>query len=105
LEVVLMRNLQVCNLSNSAIGGRMPPLGFLASTLNHLEVIDLSRNNISGLLPPDFGDMLSLQVLDLDQNPFLSGSVPDKVCQLSNITRVRVDCEHLSCGCCNPECD
>jgi hypothetical protein len=104
LNVVLFKDLQVVNVSNSRFAGTMVSLGFLAPTLSHLEVVDISGNNISGPLTPDFGEMPSLRILIADDNPFMTGSVPDSTCDLANITQITVDCERISCACCTPHC-
>jgi hypothetical protein len=104
LDVVLLSYLKFINCSNSRFAEPLRTLGFLAPTLSHLEVADISKNRISGTLPSLFGDMPHLRILVADHNPVLTGSVPDKLCQLPNITRVTVDCDLISCSCCTPRC-
>jgi hypothetical protein len=44
--------------------------------LRSLRVLDLSLNSISGTLPPSYGALRSLEVLELSRNPDLSGGLP-----------------------------
>jgi hypothetical protein len=104
LDIMFLSILEHVNVSNARFGEPLATLGFLAPKWNKLQTIDISRNNISGTLPPDFGVMLSLKVLVADQNPRLTGSVPDNLCQLANLTRVTVDCDLVLCSCCTPHC-
>ncbi|KAL4387008.1 hypothetical protein GQ457_09G000270 [Hibiscus cannabinus] len=62
------------NLSHNRLTGFLPP-GFFSS-LNHLQVVDLSYNSLYGEVPLDFisGDLSPIQAVDLSSNRF-SGSI------------------------------
>ncbi|KAM7497453.1 hypothetical protein LguiA_021867 [Lonicera macranthoides] len=51
-----------CLLDNSScLGGKLGPL----NELQHLNYLNLSYNTFSGMIPPDFGNLSNLHVLDL----------------------------------------
>ena len=61
--------------SDNQLSGEIPPeLGNLVS----LTGLDLRENQLSGEIPPDFGKIASLTVLDLSDNQ-LSGCVPSSL--------------------------
>ena len=45
-------------------------------------MLGLSENNLSGSIPPELGNLASLDVLDFTSNS-LSGTIPATVCNLS----------------------
>ncbi|WCJ18781.1 phytosulfokin receptor 1 [Euphorbia peplus] len=46
--------------------------------------LDLSKNKLSGIILPSFGNLRRLHVLNLNEN-FLSGRIPDKLSQMTNL--------------------
>ncbi len=71
-------------LSNNRLTGRIPPeLGNLAS----LENLYLSDNRLTGPIPPQLGDLASLERLDLDDNQ-LTGSIPLELGNLASLERL-----------------
>ncbi|KAM7502811.1 hypothetical protein LguiB_001715 [Lonicera macranthoides] len=48
--------------NSSCLGGKLGPL----NKLQHLNYLNLSYNSFSGMIPPDFGNLSNLHVLDLN---------------------------------------
>ncbi|KAF3445806.1 hypothetical protein FNV43_RR10983 [Rhamnella rubrinervis] len=70
------------NLTNCALQGTLRK--FSLSSFPNLEYFDLSRNSISGSIPPQFGSLSKLIYLDLSNNQF-SGKIPKEIGLLSNL--------------------
>ncbi|XP_031474061.1 probable inactive receptor kinase At5g10020 [Nymphaea colorata] len=67
----------------------------LPSQNSSLDVLDLSNNLLSGLLPPDIGSLVNLQVLDLNKNDF-SGPIPSEISMLKNLVYLDLSNNHLN---------
>ncbi|XP_042033690.1 receptor-like protein 9DC3 isoform X2 [Salvia splendens] len=82
-----IRNLSISlssfRASNCSIRGIIPPE---IGNLRHLEVLDLSKNQLTGFIPTTFPMGCSLQSLDLNANK-LAGSLPQS---LSNCQTLQV---------------
>ncbi|TKW09048.1 hypothetical protein SEVIR_6G065850v4 [Setaria viridis] len=77
--------LQVLDLSLNSFGGVLPDsLSNLSASLEHLFLLD---NEISGNIPKDIGNLISLQTLALGGN-FFSGVLPSSLCSLKNLVRL-----------------
>ena len=64
------------SVDNNLVGTLPPEM----SALEEIEIIDYSNNGgISGIIPPEYGNLLSLRELILSQNS-LSGGLPDGLC-------------------------
>ncbi|KAI3993708.1 hypothetical protein MKX01_002721 [Papaver californicum] len=61
----------------------------------HVHQLDLMWNNISGSIPKEIGNILSLELLLLNGNQF-SGSLPDEIGRLTNLVRLQLDENQLS---------
>lgn len=61
------------NLSNNWISGPLPPTFF--TSLNQIQIIDLSSNRLFGELPPPGGLSVTVKTLDISNNHF-NGTVP-----------------------------
>ena len=57
--------------------------------------IKLRENNLKGTIPPGLGQIISLNVLDLDTNQ-LSGSIPIELAQLTNLTALHLSGNQLT---------
>jgi Leucine-rich repeat (LRR) protein len=71
-------SLVLVDLSKNNITGVMPSQSIVGSHLQSLRVLDLAHNNLHGPIPSWIGDLKSLQVLDLSYNN-LEGSIPSHV--------------------------
>ena len=74
-----------------------PPAGCDLTTLHGVTGIDLSANNLTGLLPAALGDLAELTALDLSNN-LISGNIPITYAQLSQLTTLDLSNNALS-GC------
>lgn len=80
------------DLSNNNLTGPILPE---FENLKDLHVLDLSRNNLSGTIPSELSGMTSLEVLDLSYNQ-LSGNIPASLTNLSFLSSFSVAHNHLS---------
>ena len=82
----------VLSLGNNQLSGEMPAeLGNLLS----LERLSLNDNQLSGEIPAALGSLLNLQRLELDNNR-LSGEIPSELGNLLNLYRLELDGNRLS---------
>ncbi|KAI7741640.1 hypothetical protein M8C21_017649, partial [Ambrosia artemisiifolia] len=72
-----VQNLQVLNLAHNNFTGSLNGLSPQLSVLTNLENLNLSRNGLSGGVPPFLTNSRKLKFLDLSKN-LLSGPVPDE---------------------------
>ena len=69
------------DLADNDLSGAIPPeIGNLTS----LEELSLHRNNLSGAIPPEIGNLTNLKNLRLDGNN-LSGTIPQELGKLTNL--------------------
>uniref|UniRef100_A0A804RM44 Protein kinase domain-containing protein n=1 Tax=Zea mays TaxID=4577 RepID=A0A804RM44_MAIZE len=86
-ELGRMSSLRWLFLQGSGFSGVIPE-SFLG--LEQLEALDLSMNNLAGVVPPGFGLRLQkLMTLDLSQNG-LSGQLPEEIASCSMLRRFEV---------------
>ena len=79
-------------LDENELSGMIPPeVGELAN----LERLYLDENNLSGTIPPEVGELANLERLYLDEND-LSGTIPPEVGELANLERLYLDENNLS---------
>ena len=79
-------------LSSGHLWGSIPPeLGNLTS----LEVLDLADNRIMGEIPPELGNLTSLEILDLAGNE-ISGEIPPELSNLTRLQSLRLDRNSLT---------
>ena len=80
------------DLSFNALSGPIPAeIGNLMS----LNALDLSANALSGPIPAQLGYLTNLTALDLTDSG-LSGPIPTEIGNLANLTRLRLGSNHLS---------
>ena len=77
-------NLRALHLHHCGITGKVPPTIWT----NHLELIDLSYNDLSGPIPPTIHNAVSLQKLLLEGNHF-SGRLPPEISNLPLLNEIR----------------
>jgi Leucine-rich repeat (LRR) protein len=63
--LLMMSGLEVLDLSHNSISGLLPAVGFNP----YLRVVDLSYNLLAGGLPDSWSQLTSLKSLDLSNNP------------------------------------
>ncbi|KAI8523111.1 hypothetical protein RHMOL_Rhmol13G0048900 [Rhododendron molle] len=63
------------NLASTTIYGTLKNFDF--TSFPNLTVFDLSNNSLSGSIPPNIGNLSSLQLLDLSNNYFVESIPPD----------------------------
>ena len=85
-------NVLDINLSNNGLEGEIPPqIGQLTS----LEYLHLGINSLSGGIPPELGNLSSLAVLSLDENE-LSGPIRREIAQLAELNFLSLTHNRLS---------
>nr|XP_019701563.1 receptor-like protein EIX2 [Elaeis guineensis] len=82
-----LHNLVELDLSdNKNISGEIPEF---IGNLIHLQVLDLSGNEISGEIPKIIGNLIHLQTLDLSENK-INGEIPDLFDKLHRLHDLRL---------------
>ena len=82
------------SLWRCGLDGRIPPeLGDLAS----LEGLNLGGNRLAGPIPPEFGDLTNLASLDLSEN-VLSGTIPPELGRLTRLWELDLNGNALTGG-------
>ena len=81
-------------LDRNELSGEIPPeLGNLANLIE----LYLFRNQLTGEIPPELGNLANLTWLDLDGNQF-SGGIPPELGNLANLTGLGLSGDGLSGG-------
>ncbi|GIM09453.1 hypothetical protein Vretimale_13299, partial [Volvox reticuliferus] len=70
------------DLSNNSLNGTLPS----DVRCRHIHSLDLSRNNLTGTIPASFAKLHSVMNLLLNDNPRLSGQLPDTLPTLSQLS-------------------
>ncbi|CAK9173462.1 unnamed protein product [Ilex paraguariensis] len=86
-------SLQVLSLSRIQIGGVLPStIGNLSTTLTS---VWLNNNYISGTIPPEIGNLVSLSYLTIDTN-LLTGTIPDSIGKLTKMQELYLFTNNIS---------
>ncbi|KAK9162777.1 hypothetical protein Syun_003679 [Stephania yunnanensis] len=86
LKLDVLKSLSTLTLQGNGITGVIPPeFGNLSSLTN----LDLENNNLSGEIPSSLGNLEKLQFLILSQNN-LSGKIPDSISNLPSLINLQV---------------
>ncbi|KAF5748926.1 LRR receptor-like serine/threonine-protein kinase RPK2 [Tripterygium wilfordii] len=75
-------NAMIVNVTNNKMSGQIPV--DIGTMCRSLKLLDASGNQISGPIPPSFGELISLTGLNLSWNP-LQGHIPSSLGQLSGL--------------------
>ena len=89
-ELGQLGHLQVLDLSRNQLTRTIP---VALGQLGQLQVLDLSHNRLTGIIPSELGQMGQLQELDLSYNS-LVGSIPSELGQLGQLQEL--DLSHNS---------
>ncbi|CAL9762604.1 unnamed protein product [Musa acuminata subsp. burmannicoides] len=88
----ILRFVKSIDLSNNDLSGVIPPeIGSLFA----LQTLNLSRNSFEGMIPKTMGDMKSLETLDLSFNK-LSGVIPQSFSALNSLSHLNLSYNNLS---------
>ncbi|KAM1018622.1 hypothetical protein ACFX2C_040227 [Malus domestica] len=97
-SIFRLDQLQVLNLADNNFSSSPIPTSirnFPRLTLNFLQLLDLSNNNMSGMLPPCLGNFsVDLRVLNLGNNSF-SGFLPETYTNTSSLRWIDVSHNQL----------
>lgn len=74
-------------LPDNNLSGSIPPE---FGNLRKLDLVDLYHNLFDGSIPPELGNLTNLTSLDLSYNTLLSGSIPPEMGNLSNLNHLTV---------------
>ena len=81
-----IKNTTGIDLSDGGLSGSIPPE---IGQLIYLENLNLSRNQLIGSIPLEIGNLANLKYLYLDQN-LLTGEIPAEIGELTNLKRLRL---------------
>ena len=85
-------HVAILNLESNGLTGTIPPeIGEMLS----LETLNLAANGLTGTIPPEIGNMPSLEILILSANE-LSGTIPPEIGEMPSLTRLIVNNNSLS---------
>ncbi len=79
------------NLSNNNLSGIIPAQ---ISDLTNLQSLDFRGNNIQGWIPESLGAMMNLEILNLGDNQ-LTGKIPIQLSELTNLTHLHLSNNRL----------
>ncbi|KAG5574170.1 hypothetical protein H5410_063936, partial [Solanum commersonii] len=91
--ICLNGRVNTLNITNSSVIGTLYAFPF--SSLPFLEYFELSLNNISGIIPPEIGNLTNLVYLDLSMNQ-ISGTIPPQIGSLAKLEILHIFDNHLS---------
>ena len=80
------------SLSRNGLSGSIPPS---LSQLARLQALNLRANQLSGPIPPELGGLTQLQALDLEANQ-LNGRIPPSLGDLTQLQALDLGGNHLS---------
>lgn len=91
LELFSIKDLTSLNLVESELTGVIPSE---VGTFN-IKILKLNLNQLSGNIPPEIGNITSLEVLDLSNN-LLSGNIPSELGNLKNLKQLKLNNNYLT---------
>ncbi|KAK8508056.1 hypothetical protein V6N11_073561 [Hibiscus sabdariffa] len=84
----------IVNVSNNRLSGHIPST--IGAICRSLKFLDVSENQIEGVIPQSFRDLKSLVLLDLSGNK-LRGTVPKGLYRLKHLKHLSLGSNNLSC--------
>ena len=109
----MTQGLLLVDLSGNQLKGNLPSsLGECSS----MQWFDVGNNSLSGPIPNSISNWTRVKKASFRDNKELNGSFPSSLCSneagivqmLSDVmleVRFSVDCDNVSCECCNPSCN
>ncbi|XP_073001436.1 uncharacterized protein [Typha latifolia] len=91
-RTTLRTTIRFFDLSDNSLEGSLP---LELSKMDHVQTIDLSANNFSGLIPPSIGSCIEVELLNLSHNS-LRGPLPGTLGNLRNLQKLDVSSNLLS---------
>ncbi|CAL9247673.1 unnamed protein product, partial [Arabidopsis halleri] len=85
--------LEKLEISDNRLGGDLPT--FITNLSTNLYTLDLGKNFISGSIPRDIGNLISLQSLVLQEN-MLTGAFPTSLGKISRLEGINLDSNKMS---------
>ncbi|CAL9247671.1 unnamed protein product, partial [Arabidopsis halleri] len=85
--------LEKLEISDNRLGGDLPI--FITNLSTNLYTLDLGKNFISGSIPRDIGNLISLQSLVLQEN-MLTGAFPTSLGKISRLEGINLDSNKMS---------
>ncbi|EFH53624.1 predicted protein [Arabidopsis lyrata subsp. lyrata] len=85
--------LEKLEISDNRLGGDLPI--FITNLSTNLYTLDLGKNFISGSIPRDIGNLISLQSLVLQEN-MLTGAFPTSLGKISRLEGINIDSNKMS---------
>ncbi|XP_066379592.1 receptor kinase-like protein Xa21 isoform X2 [Miscanthus floridulus] len=87
--------LEVLDVSNNTLGGVLP--SFVANFTGPIQLLLMSMNGMSGVIPPGIGNLISLEDLEFTGNN-LHGVIPEDIGRLQNLKIFTLEANLLSGG-------
>ncbi|KAL3696949.1 hypothetical protein R1sor_011025 [Riccia sorocarpa] len=95
VEISRLKKLAILDMSSNNLVGNIS-IPYVAGELNEtLNLLNLSRNNLGGEIPPVMGTLIKLFVLDLSHNQ-LEGEIPRTMTDLTDLSQLDLSFNRLS---------
>ncbi|CAK9160943.1 unnamed protein product [Ilex paraguariensis] len=88
----ILNLVKIMDLSKNNLSGSIPPEIF---NLYGLRFLNISQNHLDGEIPENIGDMSSLESLDLSKNS-LSGKIPETMSNLTSLNYLNLSYNYFS---------
>ncbi|KAF9688512.1 hypothetical protein SADUNF_Sadunf02G0204700 [Salix dunnii] len=91
-EIGNLKELSNLDLSRNQLSGPLPPTLW---DLKNLQILNLFFNNINGKIPPQIGNLKMLQTLDLNTNQ-LHGDLPHTISNITSLIAINLYANNFS---------